>query len=396
MANNIIEEAKRKMKKSTKLTKKEAIDAVAKAYKSGDVSKLDEIRKNYSGDFEVVFRKGMDGDDEDDCNSQIDMLADRVIRNLTQGTKWMKNYSNDYQVNDIDKFRVYSLVIKMIDDGVYLPESILDERFMARINKAAEELGYEDQEIYAGMEKNEKGKYINLDKTKKCINPAEMDEKAIKKVKNDDLRAFFEIQAKDIENYLIETGRFDFSASDDDEEDKEIELTDDIDVSDLPHWMRFVRDARIADGDDEEDDDEEESNSSKKKSKKSSKKNEDDDAFEISESSDKKVKKELPKNNTSSAPMTQQPIMTQPIEQSASTSEATTVETPATNDKFDKLAELFEEKGEAIEKALGNLSEDQAKNLLNSDEFQKGFDALLNMISGATAPKEGAKRLPNR
>ena len=136
-------------KKEVKLTKDQAIKRLKRAWNAGKDEKIMEIKKQYSGDFEDVFRKAFG-------ETGIETYGFDVVNNLTEGNIWMGVNTNNYQ-KDLDRFHIFAVVLYMIDAGEFLPESILDERLMAKINLACDALGYDD--IYE-LEKNEKGKLL--------------------------------------------------------------------------------------------------------------------------------------------------------------------------------------------------------------------------------------------
>ena len=418
MANNTLFE-----KKDVKLTKDQAIKKLKRAWNAGKDKEIMEIKKQYSGDFEAVFRKVFG-------EESLETYAFDVENYLTEGAVWMGINTNKYQA-DLDRFHVFCLVLYMIDKGEFLPESILDERLMARINLACDALGYDD--LYH-MDKDEKGKFI-VDTTKKCYNPkSNLD---LDKMKNQDIADLYREQLDDIADYKERVGKFDWDALVKAMEDEENAPEEEIDYRPgTPKWMidiynKGVRDRneKRAKGEKTEDEEEETAN---KKTKKDPKKK-DDSEFVVKKSkkdADKKEDEEEEKDDNAVAkkdprapkkkeekqeiavvdpqknpiqpnqqvffgynPVTQEPAHYGPMP--TAQQPAPEPQVPVKEDDNVDIDEIFaglftEEQQNKVETALENMGEEKAKKILESEEFKNGFNALINMLT-TSEKEEGVK-----
>jgi len=177
----------KKKDQTTQLSRKEVIENLSKAWNKRDDSEIEKIRKRYSGnDFEEIFRKVL-------TNDGIRTYGIDVEHHLIEGRTSFGATTNLYQVS-LDRFHVFASVLYMIDNKLFLPESILDERLMLEFNKACDALGYKD--LYP-LKKDGDTTIIT---EKECYNPKHSN---LDDIHNKEL---YKQQLQDIANYKSKSG----------------------------------------------------------------------------------------------------------------------------------------------------------------------------------------------
>ena len=221
------------------LTIEEAAIKLRKAWKAGKEDQVKEIKKNCKKDFEKVVRKAFNED-------EIESNAYDLEYTITRGSVWLGDTVNGFQ-KDASIFHVLCLVLYMIDNERFIPQSLVDYRLAVAINKAAEMMGYED--IYE-FEINEDGKYVipKSEKLKKCLNAAKKIDIDKMRVSDEEKEALKEAEQERID-YLSQFGTFTYDDVEDDEEededdDEEKPMTFEFDP-DLPLWMNKMHEKYV-------------------------------------------------------------------------------------------------------------------------------------------------------
>ena len=379
------------------MNKDQAVREIKLGFCNNINSKINTVIKNYRGDLEAVFREAIDKKDIEAAGKYYSNL-------IVKGSPDFAT-TNQVQQDCIVEYGVYLLLLDMIDSGKWIPQSILDDSLVIRINNAAQAMGYTEPAY--PMEFDEKG-CVKIDRNKKCISASYNHDFG---TLDAETKAAFEKQIKDINEYLASKneGQIIMTASAAPEkEEKQTEET----KTEEPKAESKTEEVKTEEPKTEETKTEE-PKAEKKSPRSENKKEEPTSLAPVEKVEDATtLPPETPKapvitpdqqvyvgyNPLSGEPAHVEPFPTAPAPEKKENEPAPTA--PVNSDAFDVEAYfaslISPEKFEMLKNVDLKATPEEIMNRMNTEEAKKAINNVVDLLIGADEQKEGAKSSPRK